>query len=289
MQSKNCHAFFTCKRFNVKAITFAISLFLFISSSLTAQQPDKPVYVSVLYVKVNPGMGAKYNELLNNYTKKVNEQHLKAGRIMGWYVHNVILPTGSNAAYDMTIVTVSDNLGFLLDDSVGYRNWLKQAMINATDQSLGEIITALGAARAVVKKEIFTYIDGININSNPSKYVQVDFMRSTPGKENEYVKTEKETFKPIHAEFVKQGKRDEWGLYSLDMPYSETGNYNFITANFFSNLNQLNSGNYEEAFKKIFPNKDITTVWTNMNGLRKIVRSELWKLNVYVDATNTKK
>jgi hypothetical protein len=288
MQPKHC----TLLRASAFVIVtaFLTSVLLFGNGSRAyAQQTPKPVYLSVMYVKVNQGMGAKYNELLNNYTKKVNEQHLKAGRILGWYVNYVILPTGSSAAYDMTIVTVSDNLGFLIDDSVGYRNWLKQSLNNASDQTVDGIMTSLGAARTIVKREIFTYLDGINPNANPSKYVQVDFMRTTPGKENEYVKAEKESFKPVHAEFLKQGKKDDWGLYSLDMPYSETGNYNFITANFFSNLNQMTSGNYAEAFKKLFPNQDINTVWTNMNGLRKIVRSELWKLGVYVDETNTKK
>lgn len=264
-------------------------LLLSYSNKAAAQQAPQPVYVSALYLKVNQGMYSKYQELLNNYTKKVNEQHLKAGRIMGWYVHDVLFPTGSSAAYDMVIVTVSTNLRLLIDDSVGYRNWLKQALNNANDQTLDGILNSFTAARTIVKREIFSYIDGVNINSNPSKYVQVDFMRTTSGKASEYVKAEKDWFKPVHAEFVKEGKKDDWGLYSMEMPYSETAGYDYITANFFSSTTQMNSGNYAEAFKKLFPDKDMTTVWSTMLGLRKIIRSELWKLGIYVDATNTKK
>ena len=270
--------------------TFFISvLLLSYSNKLAAQQTSQKAYVSALYVKVNQGMYSKYQELLNNYTKKVNEQHFKAGRIMGWYVHDVLFPTGSSAPYDMVIVTVSTNLGLLIDDSVGYRNWLKQSLNNPNDQTLDGILNSFTAARTIVKREIFSYIDGVNINSNPAKYVQVDFMRTTSGKSSEYVKAEIDWFKPVHTEFVKSGNKIDWGLYSMEMPYSETVGYDFITANFFSNTTQMSSGNYAEAFKKVFPDKNMNDVWNNMAGLRKMIRSELWKLGIYVDATNTKK
>lgn len=270
--------------------TFFISvLLLSYSNKLAAQQTSQKVYVSGLYVKVNQGMYSKYQELLNNYTKKVNEQHLKAGRIMGWYVHDVLFPNGSSAAYDMVIITVSTNLGLLIDDSVGYRNWLKQSLNNPSDQTLDGILNSFTAARTIVKREIFSYIDGVNINSNPAKYVQVDFMRTTSGKASEYVKAEIDWYKPVHAEFVKSGYKIDWGLYSMEMPYSETVGYDFITANFFSSTTQMSSGNYAEAFKKVFPDKNMNDVWNNMAGLRKMIRTELWKLGIYVDATNTKK
>lgn len=270
--------------------TFFISvLLLSYSNKLAAQQTSQKVYVSGLYVKVNQGMYSKYQELLNNYTKKVNEQHLKAGRIMGWYVNDVLFPNGSSAAYDMVIITVSTNLGLLIDDSVGYRNWLKQSLNNPSDQTLDGILNSFTAARTIVKREIFSYIDGVNINSNPAKYVQVDFMRTTSGKASEYVKAEIDWYKPVHAEFVKSGNKIDWGLYSMEMPYSETVEYDFITANFFSSTTQMSSGNYAEAFKKVFPDKNMNDVWNNMAGLRKMIRTELWRLGIYVDATNTKK
>lgn len=288
MQPKTC----TLLRASAFLIStaFLTSVLLFsYSYKAVAQQAPQTVYVSALYLKVNPGMYSKYQELLNSYTKKVNEQHFKAGRIMGWYVHDVLIPTGSSAPYDMVIVTVSTNLGLLIDDSVGYRNWLKQALGNANDQTLDGILNSFTAARTIVKREIFSYIDGVNINSNPSKYVQVDFMRTTSDKASDYVKAEIDWFKPLHADLVKQGKRDDWGLYAMEMPYSETAGYDFITANFFSSTAQINSANYAETFKKVFPDKDMNTVWNTMTGLRKIIRSELWKLGLYVDATNTKK
>jgi hypothetical protein len=288
MQSKHCNAWHACSRSFV-AITI-LSLLLWASSfnRLTAQAAPKPVYVAVNYVKVNPGMGSQYNNLLSTYIKKINEEHLKAGRIMGWYVHNVMYPTGSSAKYDMTIVTVSNDISLLIEDPEGFRGRMKSILPGATDQTLDAILNSIGESRTLVKREIFTYLDGVNINSAPSRYVQVDFMKTTPGKASDYVKMEKEIFKPMHAEFVKQSKKDDWGLYDLSIPYSETGEYDFITANFFTSVNQMTSGNYDEVFKKLFPKLDPTATWNQMSGLRKMVRSEIWKLGVFVDATTTK-
>lgn len=281
-------ALLAVNHFFVKAFLSIVFLFCITGNQLKAQSPPKPVYLSVLYVKVSPGMGTTYHEMLEAYTKKVNENHLKAGRIIGWYTHDVLMPTGSSAAYDMTVVTVSNDLGFLIEDTIGYRAWLKQTLPSVNEQTMETIMNSFAAARTIVKREIYSFLDGINTSTNPSKYVQVDFMKTTSGKAAEYVKAEREMFKPIHADFVKQGKKDDWGLYSLDMPYSEAGEYDYLTANFFSNTAQMSSGNYAETFKKIFPKLDINAVWNNMNGLRKIARSEIWKLGVYVDGTNTK-
>ncbi len=281
-------ALLAVNHFFVKAFLSIVFLFCITGNQLKAQSPPKPVYLSVLYVKVSPGMGTSYHEMLEAYTKKVNENHLKAGRIIGWYTHDVLMPTGSSAAYDMTIVTVSNDLGFLIEDPIGYRAWLKQTLPGVNELTMETIMNSFAAARTVVKREIYSFIDGINTSTNPSKYVQVDFMKTTSGKAAEYVKAEREMFKPVHADFVKQGKKDDWGLYGLDMPYSETSEYDYLTANFFSNTVQMSSGNYAETFKKTFPKLDIYTVWNNMNGLRKIARSEIWKLGVFVDGTNTK-
>jgi hypothetical protein len=266
-------------------VVFALGIF---SKSAKAQTQNKPVYVAVNYVKVNPGMGNQYRELLSTYIKKINEEHIKAGRILGWYTHTVLYPTGSSANYDMTIVTVSNELGLLIEDPVNFRTRLKNILPGANDNTLDNIVNSIGACRTLYKREIYTFIDGINMSSAPSAYVEVDFMKSAPGKGAEYVKMEREVFKPLHADLVKQGKRDDWGLYALDMPYSDAGEYNYLTANFFANTGQMTSVNYDETFKKLFPKLDMNATWNQMSALRKIVRSELWKLGVFADGTNTK-
>jgi hypothetical protein len=289
MQTKSKPLFMTSltKQF----LTFMLIVSGLLLSSLPAQSQDKPatVYVAVNYLKTTPGRYNDYMDLLKTYVSKVNEAHLKAGRIMGWYTHDVVMPTGSSAEYNFTVVTVSNDLNFLLNDTVSFKTRMQEAFPGLGENALDNILETFGAVRTLVKREIYTYTDGLNMDGPPAKFVQVDFMKPTAGKTAEYVKLEKDIYKPIHAEMVKKGNKLDWGLYEKQWPYSSSDEYDYITSNFFSSINQMMSGNYEEAFKKLFPKMDMTTVGNQTNSLRKIVRSELWRLGVYVDGTNTKK
>ncbi|MBI2731077.1 MAG: hypothetical protein HYX40_10050 [Sphingobacteriales bacterium] len=289
MQTTNAYASAPLLGKLSKVFLLLISILPVNNKVLLAQANTQPVYVAVNYMKTAPGRYNDYVDMLNTYTKKVNEAHLKSGRILGWYTHDVIMPTGSSAEYNMTIVTVTNNLNFLLDDTIPFKTRLKESFPDLGENALDNILESFGQVRTLVKREIYTFIDGLNMSGPPSKFVQVDFMKPTAGKEAEYVKLEKDIFKPIHAEFEKAGNKDDWGLYQKQMPYSDNDTYNYITANFFKNIDQMMTGDYSAAFKKVFPAMDMNKVWAQTNAARKIVKSELWRLGVYVDANNTKK
>lgn len=276
-----------CKKSFKHFVLFALPL-LFVYNGAQAQT-NQTVYVGVNYIKVTQGKGSVYNDLLNTYSTRINEDYFKAGKILGWYVNYVLMPTGTSTDYDMTIVTVTTDMSLLVDDTTSIRGRFKKVLPGASDETIQMIFDAYAGSRTLVKKEIYSFVDGVNLSSNPSKYAQVDFMKATSGKESDYVKMEKDIYKPMHTEMVKQGKKDDWGFYALEMPYSSVGAYDYLTANFFTSLNQSNGVNYSETFKKVFPKMDMTAVWTQTNNVRKIVRSEIWKLGAYVDQTNTKK
>jgi hypothetical protein len=180
-------------------------------------------------------------------------------------------------------------MNLLLDDTTSIWTRFRKILPGASDATIQMIFDSYSSSRTIVKREIYSFVDGLNTSSSPSKYVQVDYMKATPGKESEYVKLEKDIYKPLHAEMVKKGGKEDWGLYALEMPYSSVGAYDYITGNFFSSLTQGNGMSYTETFKKVFPKMDVNAVSTQTNNARKIVRSEMWKLGVFIDATNTKK
>ncbi len=91
--------------------TFFKNAILFLFSCLVLNMAvfsqDSSVYVQFVYVKTNPGKMSQYLDLLKTYTKKFNEVSLKEGKILGWYVNTVTLPSGVSAEYDVVIVTVT--------------------------------------------------------------------------------------------------------------------------------------------------------------------------------------
>jgi len=135
----------------------------------------------------------------------------------------------------------------------------------------------------------FFNVEEIDPAAPPTKYYTVDYMKTLPGKEDDYVKLEKGLWMPVHKERIKMGVLTDWILLAKMMPYSFKEQYDYETVNFISGLNFLTDSKYTEAAKKAFPNQDINKSFASTDSTRTLVKEELWKSVFFVDANNTKK
>jgi hypothetical protein len=85
------------------------------------------------------------------------------------------------------------------------------------------------------------------------------------------------------------GVLTDWALMAKNLPYSSTDAYDYATVNFFNDLSFLQDSKYAEAIKIAFPNVDVNKSFETTTASRTIVKEELWKLELFVDPTNTKK
>jgi len=279
-------------RFINGPISFTLLLsFLFLLSDLrsSAQATDqKPVYFSVTYIKVHPDKEAQYRELLKKYGKKINEYFYKNGIIMGWYMHRVVVPSGAATEYDYAAVNVSSDFKALLDDTISIRAVFKKVFPGITDKMFDSISNQYQRVRTVVKREIFESVADLNPAAPPSKYVSLDFMKTMPGKEEDYEKMEKDTWMPIHKERVSLGAIKDWGLYAKIMPSGAKEEYNYVTGQFLDDVSGLVNPKYMEAFNKAWPGKDAGKFIQDTESTRTLVKNELWLVLDYVDASNMK-
>jgi hypothetical protein len=51
------------------------------------------------------------------------------------------------------------------------------------------------------------------------KYVEIDYMKVEPGKDSDYVRLEKEIWKPLHQQRIKNGQLRSWAVYGLRFPF----------------------------------------------------------------------
>jgi hypothetical protein len=267
---------------------FSITLFLS-HNGMSQAANGKPVYVAVNYIKVHPGKQGLYLDMLKTYSKKIYEYNFKQGRSIGVYISSMVLPTGSAAEYDITLINVSTDLKYLVDDSLTGKDLFKKVFPDYSDAFIDLIQAQYREVRTLVKKEIFTVLAEIDATAPPTKYYTVDYMKTAPNKAEDYVKLEKELWMPIHKERIKMGVLTDWLLLQKDMPYSASDAYDYETVNFFNNISFLQDAKYTEAIKKAFPNTDVAKSLDSTNTSRTIVSEELWKNEFYVDATNTKK
>ena len=264
-------------------------IFILRYSPLSAQTTEqKPVYFSVSYIKVQPGKEAQYRALLKKYGKKINEYFYKSGTIMGWYMHEVLMPSGAATEYDYAAVNVSTHFKELVDDSISIRDVFKKVFSGMTDKMFDSIASQYQHARTVVKREIYKSVTGLNPGAPPTKYVSLDFMKTLPGKDGDYEKMEKETWMPVHKERVNMGVIKDWELYQKILPYNTKDEFNYVTGQFFDDLSAVEDAKYMESFNKAWPGQDVNKFMQNTESTRTLVKNELWLLIDYVDASNMK-
>ena len=94
----------------------------------------------------------------------------------------------------------------------------------------------------------------------------------------EYVKTEREVWKPIHQAWVNDGKLASWGLWGLVMPGGTSNTHDYVTSNAHTSYKAMAELNYEETFKKVYPGKDMQAIFDATGKTRDLVRSEVWEM-----------
>ena len=82
---------------------------------------------------------------------------------------------------------------------------------------------------------------------------------------------------------------EDWIFLGKLLPYDSKSDYDYLTVEFYDDLNTLLAPKYIEAFKHVYPQTNIPQAIQRMEANRKIAKSEVWKLVTYVDNTNIKK
>lgn len=131
-----------------------------------------------------------------------------------------------------------------------------------------------------MRQAIYGRVDGTTAKAGApaAKYIEIDFMKTTPGMGAEYVRSEKEDWKPVHQALVDGGQRVGWTLWGLGMPGGTSNNHDYVTSNVFSSYDQFSNQDYEGAFKKAHSGKDANTMMEKTGKARDLVKSELWEL-----------
>jgi hypothetical protein len=125
-------------------------------------------------------------------------------------------------------------------------------------------------------------------SASQSQYALVSYMKVDPGKEGAYVQMEREVWKPIHQQRVKDGKLQSWLLYAVRFPGGDNREYGFLTVETYKSIQDA-EGAYDSAaamtslLKKVHPNMSVEQLMSQASSSRSLVRSEVIKL---VDRTD---
>jgi hypothetical protein len=109
-------------------------------------------------------------------------------------------------------------------------------------------------------------------------YMVVEFMKVPDGKEDAWLKLEREAWKPTHALRVKEGLIQSWSVIAQTMPGDESHGPVFATVTTFRGWPDPTKTDWTGMLQKANPRGDGNALMQQTGAARKIVRSEVWQV-----------
>ena len=254
-------------------IPFLMLLLFVVVPTFSFAQTAPAVFGLVTLQKVTNS--AEFEKLMKENWKPLHQLRKQNGKITNWTLYRVHM-TGASDEYNYVTVMYFDSF-VKTEANDNYLELMKAANPKADAAAL---IAQTQSVRTIMRQAIYSRVDGTTAKAGApaAKYIEIDFMKVTPGMGAEYVRTEKEDWKPVHQALVDGGQRVGWTLWSLAMPGGTSNNHEYVTSNIFSSYDQFSNQDYEGAFKKAHPGKDANVMMEKTGKVRSMAKSELWEL-----------
>jgi hypothetical protein len=256
----------------MKKLLLMLVVFAFGVNQIQAQSDQKPVYYLVSYYKTDKDKTDEYLNLVKNYASKIWKEKMNAGDVTSYALYSVVA-TSNDGGYNLISVQSSSSINDFTKSNT--MDLFKKGMPGIDEKTLTSIMQSYISLRTPIKTEILKQVDGIPTGIQP--YYEMNFMKSLDGKLGEYIRQEKEIYKPIHQEFINNGNRTGWVFSQLIVPVSDGSQYNFVTANGFSDWDKsysLTLDDYYKTYNKLFPKAPMPAT------ARTAVKTEVWKLEI---------
>ena len=245
------------------------------TDTLAAQDAQSVPYARSLCIKVQPGKDADFRKLMSDVSKPMAQVRADAGEFTDRLLLRAVFPAGMDAACDYMLAYVYP--GFPPDPKKTMNaDTAREKAHVAMSQS--EFVAQRDALSRLRRTELWRLIDDIG-TPEVGNYMRLDYMKVTPGHESEWIKMERETYKPLHQARIDLGVLRGWTVTTLAMPTGSALPYNAMTVNLFKDWAQIGAPpKTQEAFQKVYPNRDMSELTAQTAKLRDIVRRELYEI-----------
>lgn len=119
-------------------------------------------------------------------------------------------------------------------------------------------------------------VNAFSQNPDSSKYIEVSYIKS---KSIDFVKFERETWKLIRQQMIKDGRQSGWYFYKLKYPQGTTTDYDYVTVNVFPEWSQLDlPQDLPAALKKINSKLKADSLMKRTSAMANVVWKQLFRL-----------
>ncbi|MEX2111265.1 MAG: hypothetical protein WD802_11710 [Gemmatimonadaceae bacterium] len=105
--------------------------------------------------------------------------------------------------------------------------------------------------------------------------VSVAFMKVDPTKHEEYRRLEREIWRPMHQERIKQGQMRSWTVYSVRFPSGTKREYDYAVVNTYKSVADMERS-VADLIPRLHPNIPAAEVSRRTAAARELVRGEMW-------------
>lgn len=264
----------------IKSILLLAAFLLY--SILSIAQQDTTVFAIVETMKATQGKAAEYVKAEKEVWKKIHQDRLKQGLILGWYFYEVKYPSGTTAPYDYVTVTFMRGLKRVEHPygTLQFSDFSK--MLNPEQLKVAQIIEQL---RNLTTRSLYYTIDYVQADPKatvPAKFQMINQMKVKQGMGDAYVDTELKVVKPVFVEMMKTKTtgRAGWGLYGLSLPGGDNQVANYITSDFYNSMEDISKDTgYQKALDKM--SMTVAEFSRKINEARVLINQELWELLDY--------
>jgi hypothetical protein len=115
------------------------------------------------------------------------------------------------------------------------------------------------------------------------RYVTIDYMKPLPGKAADYVKMERELWKPIHQDMVNRGRITSWKLYIVSWPNGEDQEYDYVTMMEYASFAHMESPYVAAEMEKVLGPAKYAELGSITTAARKLRRGDTLMLLAATD------
>lgn len=105
--------------------------------------------------------------------------------------------------------------------------------------------------------------------------VSVAFMKVDPAKHDEYRRLERELWRPMHQERIRQGQMRSWTVYAVRFPSGSKRDYDYAVVNTYKSVADMERS-IVDVVPKIHPNLSVDELSRRTGAARELVRGEMW-------------
>lgn len=113
--------------------------------------------------------------------------------------------------------------------------------------------------------------------SDGAVYVKIDYMKAATGAGTDYVKAERELWKPIHEERRRRGIISSWNLYGV-MAGEPEAPYDYVAVNVFDDFGKIDYYRLGDILAAVHPGRDPEEILRRTESTREVVRTEIWQI-----------